>query len=106
MVSLISRSTIFGSTHCIAWNFAFQTDVEKLLWTMSSLLTIIIPLMLTVLSSIIGDLKFEHLGSKKKETRPTGLMASDPRAWVFWTLTIISGIAYTLARIGKGILGS
>lgn len=30
---------IFGAIHCVAWNFAFPTDLEKILWRISSVIT-------------------------------------------------------------------
>lgn len=30
---------VFGCTHCIAWNFAFPTEVEQMLWKISSIFT-------------------------------------------------------------------
>ncbi|KAK4461544.1 hypothetical protein QBC42DRAFT_270014 [Cladorrhinum samala] len=30
---------VFGAIHCIAWNFAFPTDLERLLWRISSVIT-------------------------------------------------------------------
>ncbi|KAI4151430.1 MAG: hypothetical protein LQ340_003495 [Diploschistes diacapsis] len=37
--------TIFGSIHCAAWNFQLPTTVEQLLWRVSCLVILIMPLM-------------------------------------------------------------
>ena len=36
--------TIFGSIHCAAWNFDFPTPTEQLLWRVSCLIILIMPL--------------------------------------------------------------
>jgi hypothetical protein len=45
----IGASIMFGSFHCIAWNFVFPTNVENFLWRLSSRLTILIPFGFTIL---------------------------------------------------------
>ncbi|KIK66306.1 hypothetical protein GYMLUDRAFT_192967 [Collybiopsis luxurians FD-317 M1] len=37
-------AAIFGGIHCIAWNFTFPTELEQLLWRISSLITTLAPL--------------------------------------------------------------
>ncbi|MCJ1323567.1 hypothetical protein MMC10_000228 [Thelotrema lepadinum] len=45
--------TIFGSIHCAAWNFAFPTPVEAMLWRISCLLILIMPPMAAILYATI-----------------------------------------------------
>jgi hypothetical protein len=41
-------SLIVGAMHCIAWNFAFPTLVERFLWRMASVLVTVLPLVETL----------------------------------------------------------
>lgn len=38
-LSFTVASSILGATHCIAWNFTFPTETERLLWNASSIIT-------------------------------------------------------------------
>ncbi|KAK5062527.1 hypothetical protein LTR84_004600 [Exophiala bonariae] len=43
LVGSVLGATIFGCIHCIAWNFTFPTQVERLLWRIASVLTVAVP---------------------------------------------------------------
>ena len=45
--------TVFGSIHCVAWNFAFPTPIEQLLWRVSCLIILIMPLMAAIMYATI-----------------------------------------------------
>jgi hypothetical protein len=68
IVSVIAGSalggTLFGGIHCLAWNFAFPTCTELILWRTCSIVTTVLPLL-----SIYFNLQWsyyngwvEHLG--------------------------------------------
>jgi len=37
-VVVVAVATLFGGIHCIAWSFYFPTDIERLLWKITSIL--------------------------------------------------------------------
>ncbi|KZP12330.1 hypothetical protein FIBSPDRAFT_836380 [Athelia psychrophila] len=45
---------IFGAVHCFAWSFAFPSQAEKLLWRISAVTTVVIPLFYCVLVVLIA----------------------------------------------------
>lgn len=43
---------IFGAIHCVAWDFAFPTDIEHLLWQVSAIVTVaVFPVVVLVAST-------------------------------------------------------
>lgn len=42
-LGVMTGGTVFGSLHCLAWNFQFPTPAEALLWKFCSITTTIIP---------------------------------------------------------------
>jgi hypothetical protein len=44
LLAEILVAMIFGGIHCIAWSFSFPTHVEQILWRVSSIATISIPI--------------------------------------------------------------
>ena len=55
--------TIFGSIHCAAWDFQFPSPIEQLLWRISCLLILIMPLM--------GALMYASIRHEAKEVGRT-----------------------------------
>ncbi|KAN0096738.1 hypothetical protein V8E51_015543 [Hyaloscypha variabilis] len=102
LVGSISASLIFGLLHCIAWSFMFPTPLEKLLWRISSLFTVLIPTIYTILSLTIalstgtrGD-----VNKKGKKKRELAVPFDDtPRCLIIAGLALSFGAAYTLARL-------
>jgi hypothetical protein len=47
--------TTFGAVHCIAWNFFFSTFAERVIWRLASVLTVVLPLLITA-NLVIQDL--------------------------------------------------
>jgi len=45
-------SLLFGSLHLLAWNFAFPTSIEKLLWRVAAIVTTTIPTMFIFIMAI------------------------------------------------------
>ncbi|CAI7588200.1 unnamed protein product [Penicillium glandicola] len=43
IIVLATLSAAFGSIHIIAWDFEFPTEVEKLLWRIATVMSIIVP---------------------------------------------------------------
>jgi hypothetical protein len=50
-------TTVFGGIHCIAWFFAFPTSQEQVLWRMSAVAIIFVPLICPLVSMCTT---FEH----------------------------------------------
>lgn len=43
IIVLAVLSAVFGCIHIIAWNFEFPSDVEKLLWRIATIMSIVVP---------------------------------------------------------------
>ncbi|KAK2596001.1 hypothetical protein N8I77_013513 [Diaporthe amygdali] len=65
---MAGSSLIFGSLHCLAWNFEFPTRVELLCWRVASLMSAILPAVVLAISAILGHLAVHvldhHFASK------------------------------------------
>ncbi|KIK66304.1 hypothetical protein GYMLUDRAFT_218437 [Collybiopsis luxurians FD-317 M1] len=46
-----AAAMIFGAIHCTAWNFIFPTELERLLWRISSLITTLAPILIIYMAS-------------------------------------------------------
>ncbi|KAK1250007.1 hypothetical protein MKX08_010010 [Trichoderma sp. CBMAI-0020] len=84
---------VFGCTHCIAWNSAFPTEAEQMLWRVSSVLTAsAIPTLFAVnylLSRLVNTLR----------PNPEGIRTRIPlELWVQWILGGGVGVAFVAAR--------
>ncbi|KAK0502207.1 hypothetical protein EDD18DRAFT_683932 [Armillaria luteobubalina] len=44
--------SIFGAIHCIAWSFDFPSHAEMLLWRISSLSALLLPMLVSLVSSV------------------------------------------------------
>ena len=55
MLLVAIGSAIFGGLHCMAWNFAFPSRVEKWLWRTSSLCCLVIPLLVLRASYMLDN---------------------------------------------------
>ncbi|KAF2397100.1 hypothetical protein EJ06DRAFT_482490 [Trichodelitschia bisporula] len=55
-VLIIGSSCVFGVFHLIAWNFFFQTSVEKMLWRISSALCLGTASLFSLYVILVGDL--------------------------------------------------
>ncbi|KAH7370797.1 hypothetical protein BKA65DRAFT_489252 [Rhexocercosporidium sp. MPI-PUGE-AT-0058] len=93
VVSVIAGSvmggTLFGSIHCLAWNFNFPTHLELILWRVSSVLSTILPPL-----SVYFNLQWSHYNAwaENEET----LMARRIHGIV---LLVFFGLPYILARL-------
>jgi hypothetical protein len=50
----------FGGVHCIGWNFHFPTEIEKILWRVSSAAVTTIPLVTGIVWSISQSKKLDN----------------------------------------------
>lgn len=55
---------MFGGIHCIAWNFHYLTDIERLLWRVSALVTMGIPVAILPLTIRSANSKFAEYAVK------------------------------------------
>jgi len=51
-VAELAFGCIFGSTHCITWKFQFRSHVEMLLWRISAISLVVVPVLL-ILSILV-----------------------------------------------------
>lgn len=95
---------VFGAIHCIAWSFTFTSPLEQLLWRVSSITMIGVPL--TMLISFGGCLFSDKFG---------GVISALFSKWIaiawYWTMTILfflslsmGGLMYAAARIVTFVL--
>lgn len=61
-IGTILGTVVFGATHLLAWGLKFPTDIEQLLWRITSLTITVIPL---VTLAIVAPLLFLVLGQKR-----------------------------------------
>jgi len=108
VLGAVLGSVIFGAIHCVAWNFEFPTSVERLLWRISCLVTIIVPIP-ALFSSFIpmnGFVRFvirfvarcagldpAHIHGMQDFT------SSGPLTMLGGSIMMLYGLTYTLARI-------
>lgn len=53
---MAGSSFIFGTLHCLAWNFEFPTIAELICWRVASLASAILPVVALAISAILGHL--------------------------------------------------
>jgi hypothetical protein len=85
---------LFGGVHCIAWSFHYPTAPEKLVWQISSIITITLPLV--VLAGVQGDFVVKLAGKIFR------LLRVDVGGWVKGipnVMFIAFAVLYSLARI-------
>jgi len=77
---------VFGAVHCVAWSYAFPSHVEKLLWRLSALSIVAVPVVI-ILSFVIAAIISES-------------EVSDVFAYVIWyTVSVVGALLYIAARI-------
>jgi len=65
MVVFAIFGVIFGGIHCIGWNFAFPTRVERSLWRYTSMLLTAIPLVVAPIDYILENFNLKGTVGKK-----------------------------------------
>jgi len=65
MIVFAIFGVIFGSIHCIAWNFSFPTSTERSLWRYTSLVLTAIPLVVAPIDCALENLK-DIFGKKSR----------------------------------------
>ncbi|UKZ63440.1 uncharacterized protein TrAtP1_004670 [Trichoderma atroviride] len=84
---------VFGCTHCIAWNFAFPTEAEQMLWRVSSILTASAIPTLSAVNYLVARL----INTLRPNSE--GIRARIPcELWVQWILGGGIGVAFLAAR--------
>jgi hypothetical protein len=77
---------VFGAVHCVAWSYAFPSHVEKLLWRLSALSIVAVPVVI-ILSFVIAAII-------------SNSEVSDVFAYVIWyTVSVVGALLYIAARI-------
>jgi hypothetical protein len=77
-------AVIFGAIHCIAWSFQFPSHMEQMLWRMSAIAIICVP----VLLPLVGLLGLVHLP-----------WLSNKREVLTFVIIVILAFLYMLARV-------
>jgi hypothetical protein len=90
----IFGGVVFGSLHCLAWNFHFPTPIEASLWRICSVLTTALPILFAHASYLwatapMGIFTFDMIRSVKGKSRLTLIAA--------YIIVLIT--AYILARL-------
>ncbi len=52
-VAMAISTAVFGGLHCLAWNFAFPTRIEMLIWMVASALSATIPLSSLLVNMVV-----------------------------------------------------
>lgn len=76
---LAAVGLLFGGVHCIAWASHFPTPLERLLWQIASLLTIVVPIIFAI---------YDFASSRVDLSRPTEFVFA---LFIF--------VPYTIARL-------
>lgn len=115
---LCFATLLFTSIHVAGWNFSFPTDVEKILWRVSSLILLGVTAAFWILETAASWIRLQrwkwlYLWLAKpgalpefKRTRDEKLQRAAtarapvqlPLAWEFWTISVVAFL-YGLARI-------
>ncbi|KAE8451037.1 hypothetical protein EG329_004709 [Mollisiaceae sp. DMI_Dod_QoI] len=98
---MVLASIIFGSLHCIAWNFSFPRDVERLLWRLASIFTIAFPPFYVLFSVGFALLtgRSTAKGDGSKPQREAGFVFNTVRGFIILAISFPLFIGYLLARI-------
>ncbi|KAH0556555.1 hypothetical protein GP486_005587 [Trichoglossum hirsutum] len=100
-IPMVVCCVVFGGIHCIAWNFSFPSRVEKIFWHVACILSIFIPLLISLILYLF-------VWMNKLRRRPEGFprtpafvkdkaarFMESRRSGSFDTLAILTGIAFT-----------
>ena len=63
-VAMALSTAVFGGLHCLAWNFAFPTKIEMLIWMVASVLSATIPLSSLLINMVVIG-KIHHALSQR-----------------------------------------
>lgn len=55
---VVTVSALFGACHIIAWNFSFPSLIEQLLWRISSIFCMALPLVIIIFSYVHPDIRY------------------------------------------------
>ncbi|KAI0057752.1 hypothetical protein BV25DRAFT_1830827 [Artomyces pyxidatus] len=86
VVALVA-ATVFGAIHCAAWNSAFPSGAEVLIWRISSVAIVAAPA--SVFAALLLDMYLDNMSS-------AGFMVS---TMVVTMVTSVSGGVYIVARL-------
>jgi len=84
-------AALFGAVHLLAWNFAFPTPVERLLWRISALLTATVP--------VVAEISFADLFRGEMELWFDDHIGYGCLNWLWWNFLQILALTYVLARL-------
>ena len=58
-VTILTISTaVFGSLHCLAWNFTFSSLAERMIWRVSSIVIISAPIVCLVVNLVSDSVEY------------------------------------------------
>jgi hypothetical protein len=96
MIGSVTSAIIFGTPHLFAWNFAFPTTVERLIWRIAAVLVVILPVL-----GLVVDLVFSFFYKRKARTAQTSLPGHFQNRFLNIVSKIIwiFALPYLLARV-------
>lgn len=69
LTGAVAGASMFGGIHLVAWNFIFPSVLERNLWRISSLLTLLIPLVDIAVPFSLGGIMFRFQGGSTESQR-------------------------------------
>ena len=90
-IGIGAGAIIFGCIHLIAWNFAFPTNTEQLLWRTAAIITAATALLVIAVSNIVNSKLLKEV-SNAALFGPTGFKYG-------WLLLELIAIPYVAARL-------
>ncbi|KAF9266837.1 hypothetical protein L218DRAFT_941984 [Marasmius fiardii PR-910] len=102
-------TVLFGALHCIAWNIAFPTDLERYLWRLFAAFVTVLPVGAAIfygfMNAIYQSVRWGCFGWHSEEERDTHPLLS---CWTFTSIQLIPVYIpfalYALARVGLIVL--
>ncbi len=85
-----SGAILFGSLHCLAWDFTFPTSIERLLWRISAILTNGLPILAMITNLIFWKVVAPAMDRRHKVGLP-GVIA--------YYVRIAFSVPYIFARL-------
>jgi hypothetical protein len=96
MIGSVTGAVIFDTPHLFAWNFAFPTTAERLIWRIAAVLVVILPVM-----GLVVDLVFSFFYKRKARRAKKNIPGHFQNRFLIIVSKIIwiFALPYLLARV-------